>query len=293
MLSFEEFSNSNSLDEALIIVGKKAYPKFGHVVIMAGGAGSGKGFILNKLLGLEGMVFDPDALKKLAAKSKIVADKVKKMRGVDINDLSNNLKNPENVSLLHDIIGGDLGLDDKKKSAAFASIIAAPKDKKPNLVFDTTLSSLDKLQKISADAVRVGYDRKNIHIVWVVNDIEIAKQQNQKRSRVVPTEILVNTHRGAAMTMHDILNMGGSLSKYMDGDIVFAFNKVFVDSSTSAKEPAGKSVISTKTDSGGFYVGKANYFYVKRTGKTVMSVDNLEKSVKMKIKNYVPKNVEW
>ena len=33
------------LIEKLITFGGKAYPKFGNVVIMAGGAGSGKGFV--------------------------------------------------------------------------------------------------------------------------------------------------------------------------------------------------------------------------------------------------------
>ena len=33
------------LQEALITFGGKPYPKFGNIVILAGGAGSGKGFI--------------------------------------------------------------------------------------------------------------------------------------------------------------------------------------------------------------------------------------------------------
>lgn len=57
MISFKRF-----LNEALITFNKKAYPKFGQVVIMAGGAGSGKGFVKDKLVGVEGMVFDVDEL---------------------------------------------------------------------------------------------------------------------------------------------------------------------------------------------------------------------------------------
>ena len=49
--------------EKLITFGGKAYPKYGHIVLMAGGAGSGKGFILSNLVGLEGKVFDVDELK--------------------------------------------------------------------------------------------------------------------------------------------------------------------------------------------------------------------------------------
>ena len=52
----------DDLLEALITFGGQAYPKFGNVVIMAGGAGSGKGFVKDKLVGVEGFTFDVDAL---------------------------------------------------------------------------------------------------------------------------------------------------------------------------------------------------------------------------------------
>jgi hypothetical protein len=68
-----------------------------------------------------------------------------------------------------------------------------------------TLKDLPKLEKIAREAAMLGYDKKNIHIVWVVNDIEVAQQQNKARARTVPSEILVNTHRGAANTMGDII----------------------------------------------------------------------------------------
>ncbi|UQJ94980.1 hypothetical protein IANJMKHF_00074 [Klebsiella phage CPRSA] len=64
MKSFKQFTES-TLTEALITFGGRAYPKFGQVVILAGGAGSGKGFTLEKLLGIEGITLDVDALKKL------------------------------------------------------------------------------------------------------------------------------------------------------------------------------------------------------------------------------------
>jgi hypothetical protein len=175
-------------------------------------------------------------------------------------------------------MGDYLQIDKKKEQAFFTSVLTAPADRKPNIIFDMTLKSLDKLDKIARDAASLGYDKKNVHIVWVVNDIEVAKQQNLKRARTVPTEILVNTHRGAANTMGDIINMGNKLKRYIDGDIVFAFNKVGVDANLS------------KSGKGGSYVKDANYFYVKRAGKAPTPVDKLEKEVLAKIKAYVPKD---
>lgn len=267
--------------EKLITFGGKAYPKFGNVVIMAGGAGSGKGFVKDKLVGIEGFTFDVDALKTLAANTPAIQRKVKKDLGVDLKKLAGNLKDPENVGKLHSIIGDFLNLDDKRLKTLYTSIISAAPDRKPNIIFDVTLKDLQKLEKVTRQVSMLGYDRSNIHIVWVVNDIEVAKTQNMKRDRVVPGEILVNTHRGASNTMADIINMGKSLKSYMDGDIVFAFNKIKVDSSL------------VKSGKGGEYVKDANYFYVKRKAKGPTPIAKLDKDIRNKIASYVPKGADW
>ncbi len=283
MLSFKSFISEQyqELSEKLITFAGQAYPKFGQVVIMAGGAGSGKDFVLSNLVGVEGYTFDVDALKSLASKAPMIQQKVKSELGVDLTALSSNLKNPENVQKLHAIMGEYLNLDDKKLSAFYQSALQAPADRKPNVIFDVTLSDLRKLEKICSQVKLLGYDPKNIHIVWVINDIEIAKEQNAKRARTVPAEILVNTHRGAANSMKDILAMGTDLKKYMDGDIVFAFNKVKVDAEYA------------KSKNGGGYVRAANFFYVKHSGKPVMSLDAIKKDVRAKIASYVPKDIAW
>ena len=272
---------AETLLEKLITFGGQAYPKFGNIVIMAGGAGSGKGFVLSNLVGVEGKVLDVDALKTMAAKAPLIQKRIKAEMGVDIADLASKLKDPDNVSKMHEIIGDYLKLDKRVNKTLYRGIIAAAPDRKPNVIFDVTLKDLQKLQNITRQVSQLGYKKENIHIVWVVNDIEVAKKQNLARSRTVPTEILINTHRGAANTMGDIINMGKSLQKYMDGDIVFAFNKVGVDADL------------VKSGKGGSFVKDANYFYVKRKGKPPMSVDQLENDVKAKIRSYVPKGVEW
>jgi hypothetical protein len=275
------FEEAESLLEKLITFGGEAYPRFGNIVFMAGGAGSGKGFVLSNLVGIEGKTLDVDELKTLASRAPSIRARVQKELGVDLADLAANLKNPENVSKLHDIMGDYLDLDNRKQKALFRGVLLQPKDKKPNIIFDTTLKDLPKLERLTRQAASLGYDKENIHIVWVVNDIEVAKSQNQARSRRVPSEILVNTHRGAANTMGDIINMGKKLKRYMDGDIVFAFNKVGVDANLA------------KSGRGGSYVKDANYFYVKKKGQPPTSVADLDKEIRRKIKDYVPAGVDW
>ena len=267
------------LIEKLITFGNRAYPKFGTVVIMAGGAGSGKGFVKDKLVGVEGFTFDVDAIKALALKADGLNAKVKQELGTDLSKL--NLKNPNDVATVHEIIGDYLKIDDKRLEAMYRSIISSSPDRKPNMIFDVTLKNLGKLDKLTRAVKKLGYDSKNIHIVWVVNDIEVAIVQNAKRSRMVPVEILVNTHRGVSQTMMDIIQMGKKIKTYLDGDIVFAFNKVGVDSEL------------VKSERGGSYIKDANYFFVKKAGKDVMSFDMISRDIRAKIGKYVPKNVDW
>lgn len=277
MLQFTEYRQL--LIEKLITFGGKAYPKFGNVVLLAGGAGSGKGFVKDRLLGIEGKTFDVDALKEMAIKSKKFAEKVKQETGHDLKTF--NLKVPENVSKIHEILADVYGITKKSQLTTFASVLTADSERKPNLIFDVTLKDLSKLESVSRNVQSLGYDKKNIHIVWVVNDVNVAIEQNKNRSRVVPDEILMATHEGAALTMKKILDMGSKLSKYMDGDIYFAFNKVGVDTDLQ------------KSDKGGSFIKDANYVKMKERGKTQMSSKDISKDLLNKIKSYVPKIDLW
>ena len=271
----------DQLDEKLITFAKKAYPKSGNLLILAGGAGSGKGFILNNLVGLEGKVFNVDDLKSLAIKTPKIISRVKKEFNVDLSKLK--LTKGEDVAKLHDIIGTEMNLANKQQIRFFANALFQRDDLKPNVIFDVTLKDLRKLQNITRMAEAVGYKKENVHIVWVINDIEIAKVQNldPKRGRVVPVEILVNTHRGASQTMLDIMKMGTALKKYMDGDIVFAFNKIGVDSDLKT------------SDKGGSYIKKSDYFYVKRSGKPPIKFSEIGDNILKKIRSYVPNANTW
>ncbi len=310
METFKQFAESllnheaeGSIDEALITFAGRAYPKFGQVVILAGGAGSGKGFVNSNLLGIEGKVFDVDALKKLAMGSKKFAQKVKDETGHDINAFD--LKKSENVSKIHEILSDVYGITKKHQATMFASVMMAPAERKPNLIFDVTLKDVNKLRKITNNVTELGYPKENVHIVWVVNDIDVAIEQNRNRDRVVPEEILLTTHEGAALTMKKILDMDSQLSRYMDGDIWLAFNKVGVDTDLVKSNNGGEGTVLPKrgTDSDGkpkkqrsgkgSYIKDANYVQVKKQGKRQLSSKEIADDLYFKIKKYVPKTDTW
>jgi hypothetical protein len=308
----DESSDQIELFEKLMTFGGVAYPKFGNVVILAGGAGSGKGFNLANLVGIEGKVFDVDALKSLAMKAPGIVSKIKSETGLNISKF--NLKNPDHVAKLHTVLDDTYHLPARQKNT-FMSTVMVDSDRKPNMIFDVTLKSVKKLVDISTAVQELGYDKKNIHIVWILNELDVALDQNRKRDRVVPEHILIDTHEGVSITMHKFLADANMLRKYMDGDFYISFNRVGVDSVVSKSavkttdkfrgtiDKKGKITPSSKLGGeitgGGFYVEKANYIKIKEQGNSPMSLKELgskivgDQDVLSKIRDYTPDIQSW
>lgn len=280
MRSFKDFcEQALQIDEKLITFGKRPYPKFGQIVILAGGAGSGKGFVLKTLLGIEGNVLDVDALKALAIGSTKLASRIEQEIGVDIKDLK--LNDPENVKKMHEILADVYGITKADQQRVFTAALAADEERKPNIIFDVTLKDTAKLEKITRNAQDLGYKKENIHVVWVLNDVEMAKQQNLERDRVVPSEILLTTHEGAAITMARIMEMGSDLAKYLNGDMYIVFNK------------RGEDTTTISSPNGGMYILDANYLQVKKKGKRIMDRSSLSDEIRNKIRDYTPNTPVW
>lgn len=275
-MNFKEFSQ---LDEALITFGNKAYPKFNQVVILAGGAGSGKGFISGKLMGIEGQTLDVDHLKELAMASVKLAARIKDETGHDINTFD--MKKPENVSTIHGLLSGKNGIIKSNEKRIFTSVALAAPDRKPNLIFDVTLKDMKKVVQISRQVEQLGYEKENVHLVWVMNDINVAMKQNKERSRVVPEDILVSTHEGAHMTIKKLIALNKGLKYYLDGDMWIAFNKVGVDTDV------------IKSAKGGMYIKKANAVKIKEKNKAPTPATELEKEIIQKIASYAPNSETW
>lgn len=295
MINFKDFMK-DTITEKLITFGGKAYPKFGQIVILAGGAGSGKGHQLKKIMGIEGNHMDVDALKGLAIGSKKFSQKVKEETGNDIKNFD--LRKPENVSKLHEILSDVYGITGANERRIFTAALAADADRKPNLIFDVTLKDMGKLEKITRNVSDLGYEKRNIHIVWVVNDVNVAMAQNRGRDRVVPEEILLATHEGASLTMRKLVDAETKLGRYMDGDIWFTFNKANIDTftkkSTIKKQPlSGRNPLGGDETGGGSYVIGADYIQIKKQGRKPMNIKDIGEFMIQKISDYTPKFKDW
>jgi hypothetical protein len=223
----KESVNEEQLDEKLITFSNRA--PYGQVVFMAGGAGSGKGFAIKNFIDSAGFkVRDVDEMKtslgkldqlgkfsidawfkkyanKLSEEERAHVEEFVLGKGLNISDVASDLKNPNNVAALHYIVDA-MGL----KDSWLVNILSGKTNKEtlPNLLFDITAKKVGSITEVTKPLIDAGYDSKNIHLIWVLTDYHLAVQQNKRRDRVVPDDILLNTHEGAAKTIWGILTSG-------------------------------------------------------------------------------------
>jgi hypothetical protein len=181
-----------------------------------------------------------DALSKplppLADGMKAAIEKIKNLNMLDPKDtaamhmIAKNMKKDavgkewdKEAQKFVDTIYKNLGIEQRKMVYTFLS--DRSRSELPNVMFDITLKDMGALQNDLNGEMGVldflraaGYKPENIHIVWILTDYKIAMQQNLTRNRVVPADILFQTHRGASGTMQDILFRNyGSLG--INGDV--------------------------------------------------------------------------
>ncbi len=301
-MNFKNYLTEQSLDEALITFGNKR-PKFGQVILLAGGAGSGKGFVTDTLIGVQAKIMDVDQVKSqiIHPGTLKLNKKIRAKYGIDVTKL--NLKNPADVALLHKI-NDELGISQKVQDQFLRS--QRNTEHLPNIIFDTTMKSENKLKYLVSSVEAAGYKNENIHIVWVINDVDKAVKQNLSRERVVPEDILIQTHQLVSGTMSGLLK--GDISKYIGGDVWVVFNKQFADSTlefankhfadtatttwAKAKGWTQKQlgVIKSKSNSSGSYVKDVVMFKVKDKNKKQIPFSEIGSLYLKRIKSYVPKD---
>jgi dephospho-CoA kinase len=210
--------------------------KYGQAVFLAGGAGSGKGFAIKHFMQGENFkIRDVDELKmafqKLDALGKFnvatILDKLNERdraliqkevidKKLKLSDL--NLKTPTHVYILHMVVKAT-GAKDKTLDLLLGDATAG---RLPNIIFDVTFKDMDDLNTTIPLLIKAGYETRNIHLSWVLTNYQIAIKNNKSRSRVVPEDILLATHRGAAQTVYSLVSKG--IPAEVDGGIYVILN---------------------------------------------------------------------
>jgi len=279
LLNYSEYSDLQTyeqLDEKLIIVGKGK--RYGQIMFLAGGAGSGKGFaIKNFIEGEKFKVKDPDEVKKAFLKVAKEKDKFP-----EIKDL--NLTKPDDVFKLHNFV--------KKKGTAAKLLgnllkdaeISAKKGTLPNLLFDRTMKDMDDIGDILPQLDAAGYDRKNIHLTWVLTDYRVAIKNNldPKRGRVVPEDILLQTHSGAAKTVYSILK--GKTDSGINGDVNVILNNR--ENTIPFVDAKGNPIRGSRSKE--LIVKDFKYLNMKKQGKGFNKEADIQKQLYAWVKDNVP-----
>ena len=186
MLDYTKFKTAVPLEEKLIVYG--GGKKYGQIVFLAGGAGSGKGFASEKFMQKELFkVRDVDEWKKAFIKMASEMKKYSELRGL-------NLRNPDDVFKLHMAVK-KMGIKGRSLQSLLRDVRP---DRLPNIMFDITFKDTDEIDEAMPMLLRAGYQPRDIHITWVLTNYHIAVKQNKERDRVVPDDIMIATHTGAA-----------------------------------------------------------------------------------------------
>ena len=247
---------------------------YGQVVFLAGGAGSGKGFATKNFLEAKKFkIRDVDEWKKAfmeldrLSTNKKYTDK----KGRRLGDLD--LRNPDHVGALHMAVK-KLGIKSKTLDLLLKDLDARHL---PNILFDITLKEMEDISEVLPQLRSVGYGSRDVHIVWVLANYHVAVQANKDRERVVPDDILLQTHEGAVNTMYDIIRRKGVYG--IDGAIHVILNNR--ENTIFWEKPDG-----TKTN----VIKDFTYLTLKMEGQKFFDEDEVNQQILDWIKDNVPKS---
>jgi hypothetical protein len=155
----------------------------------------------------------------------------------------------------------------------------------PNIMFDITAKDTKDIGQFMPRLLNAGYNPANIHLVWVLTDYNIAIQQNADRDRVVPSDIMLATHKGASETVYKYVT-GAGKRMAINGSIHVILNN---KQNTIFFEPSGAdrtSKISGKKNSA--VVQDFTYLTLKERGKPMTSEDKVMKQLYYWVVNNIP-----
>jgi len=266
MLTFSQY-----LEEKLILY--QQGKKYGQIVFLAGGAGSGKGFaIKNFMEGEKFKIRDVDEWKKAFMKMADLQDKFPEIKGL-------NLKNPKDVYKMHMFVKKS-GIKDKSLDLLLKDANSATL---PNIMFDITMKDASDIGDVIPKLKEAGYDSNNIHLTWVLTNYAVAIVNNRNRERVVPEDIMLLSHEGAAKNMYNVVK--GKLPKGLNGGVRVVLNNR--ENTIPYVDPETKKPVKTKH--GKLVIQDFTYLTFKREGKTIAPEADVKKELLGWISANVPK----
>ena len=269
MFSFSKFLAEQYLEEKLIMYNQGK--RYGQIVFLAGGAGSGKGFAIRNFMEKEKFkVRDVDEWKRAFMKMADLQGKYPEIKGL-------NLKNSKDVAKIH-VFVKKMGIKDKTIDLMLAD---ANSRHLPNIMFDITMKDANDIDQYMPKLIKAGYDAKNVHLTWVLTNYAVAIVNNQNRPRVVADDIMLLSHEGAATSMYEVIK--GKLPRGLNGSVRVILNNL--ENTIPWVDPDTKKPMRTKQ--GNIKVRDFTYLTLKKEGKSI----GPEMDVKRQILGWIAANV--
>ena len=265
MLSFRQY-----LEEKLIMYNQGK--RYGQIVFLAGGAGSGKGFaIKNFMEGEKFKIRDVDEWKKAFMKLADTKGTHPEVKGLK-------LSNPKDVYKLHTFVRNK-GIKDKTLDLLLQD---SNTNRLPNIMFDITMKDANDIGDVLPKLIEAGYDSKNVHLTWVLTNYAVAIVNNRNRERVVPEDIMLLSHEGAAKSMYEVIK--GKLPRGLNGGVRVVLNNR--ENSIPWVDPDTKEPMKDHK-SGDVLVKDFTYLTFKKEGKTM----GPELGIKRQLLGWISANV--
>ena len=269
MLTFSQFLAEKYLEEKLIMYNQGK--RYGQIVFLAGGAGSGKGFAISNFMEKEKFkVRDVDEWKKAFMKLADTQNRHPEIKGLK-------LSNPRDVAKIHMFVK-KLGIKEKSIDIMLAD---ANSRHLPNIMFDITMKDANDIDQYMPKLIKAGYDAKNVHLTWVLTNYAVAIVNNRNRPRVVADDIMLLSHEGAATSMYEVIK--GKLPRGLNGSVRVILNNR--DNTIPYVDPDTKKPM--KTSQGNILIKDFTYLTIKKEGKSI----GPEMDVKRQLLGWIAANV--
>jgi hypothetical protein len=240
---------------------------------------SGKGFASKTFMEAEKFkIRDVDEWKKAYLE-------LAKLKNINPELKSLNLKNSEDVFTLHQFVK-KRGIKSKTLDMLLSDVKA---DRLPNIIFDITGKEMSDFEEVIPRLIETGYESKNIHVAWVLTDFKVAYTSNLTRDRVVPGDVFLDTHKGAAKTMQTLIDNkrmpNGSNGRFVvimnnrSNTVVFNTGNVYKGRKVDLKNQKN---VDAKGVSGFYYIT------VKEAGKPFKAEETWKEELHSQIVSNVP-----
>ena len=209
----EMISIKESILEQLVLEGVDD-PGILKCVFMAGGPGSGKSFTAMEIFGIDKKLkssFSSTGLKTVNSDAAFEAGL--KKHGIDPRDLARiEREEPELWDLVTKNPGG-IRDKAKKLTAKQKSFYEAGR---LGMIIDGTGHEYGKISRLKKHAESLGYDT---YMVFVNTSLEVAKERNEQRERVLPEDLLEKSWKDVQNNLGKFQNLFGSNFRIVDNTV--------------------------------------------------------------------------